>query len=134
MINANELRIGNLIKRDDHILRVVQIKETQMFRVEYVDKSISSNHMFLDHNSAEPIPLTDEILLKCGFIFDKDNEDYNLNGITLDDRNTDKWSKYINKDEFGIWYLNSYLRDIKYLHQLQNLFYSITDTELEISL
>jgi len=129
MITEQELRFGNFLNYNNIAYKVVKI-ENGFIGLDREDDFED----YADVKDIDPIPLTEEILFKAGFIFDKDNEDYNLNGITLEDRNTDKWSKHINKDEFGIWYLNSYLRDIKYLHQLQNLLYSITNKELGITL
>lgn len=50
--------------------------------------------------------------------------------IEIEDRATDEYSQNINKDDFGVWLAGSYLREIKYVHQLQNLFYSLTGQEL----
>ena len=74
----------------------------------------------------QPIPLTEEILLKCGFIIDSINN----------------FEKY----PFTIQKSNHYVTDflfykngdsgvvIKYLHQLQNLYFALTGKELEINL
>jgi hypothetical protein len=81
----------------------------------------------------EPIPLTEDILLKCGFEFkggigykSPNNEEHwyfsTGNGFipnALNHRNTLKKDGYI-----GVYYL----------HQLQNLYFALTTTELEINL
>ena len=75
----------------------------------------------------EPIPLTEDILLQCGFrIDDYDSElvvcwlgSFNL-------RLTDKriyYSVILHKSI-----------EVKYLHQLQNLYFAITNKELEVAL
>ena len=137
MINANELRIGNLIKRDDHILRVVQIREIAMFRVEFIDKTISSNEMFIEHIVAEPILLAEEILLKCGF--------KKLSEIKYYIEVQTKWGEsiyielsLINKNNIeydirlnGVTTIISYT---KYLHRLQNFIFELTQKDFKIEL
>ena len=76
----------------------------------------------------EPIELTEEILLKCGFEKREDG-DYNL-------------FKYSEVDivicsDFSSWKcdgINFSVNYIKYLHQLQNLYFALTNKELEINL
>lgn len=87
------------------------------------------------------IPLTPEILEKCGFEWDKSNSD----------QFKDAWCEGHNS-RFDLWvkdnvfYMKSRYQEesinprqhamphIKYLHQLQNLYYSLTGEELQISL
>jgi hypothetical protein len=73
-----------------------------------------------------PIPLTPEILEKCGF--DNDDNDFLK---TIDDRS----SLHINLEKKRTL-IESYdgivkLKNINYLHRLQNLYYSLTNEELE---
>ena len=83
----------------------------------------------MDLKDVSPIPLTEEILLKCGF--EKDYRGYFVDsyyGVV-----------YIYKDEYD-YYLdyNDSGREsrarINNLHQLQNLYFALLDEELEIKL
>lgn len=95
-----------------------------------------------DWKEANPIPLTPEILEKCGFrqddncgFWNKNNEGaifYTLNqewhSFPLKVVNG-VYAKYFDcEDDFYSWSG----KPLKHLHQLQNLYYSLTGTELEI--
>lgn len=119
-----ELRIGNHIGQGE----VMEIKEN-VVRVKYTaDKERTS---LIRYDDIKPIPLSEEVLLKCGF---EDVTSYKDFWLTIEDdlrieialRHSDR--VYTSISDMGI------SSDIKHLHQLQNLFYSITQTELEVSL
>ena len=122
-MKANELRIGNLLqdKISKTLLRVTELTEKNI--ITYV---VDRNMFPLKEGwSLEPVPLTEDILLKCGAI--KDNSDFggyiiyfpNGNGMRIKDN---KWST------------QHIVVELKYLHQLQNLYFALTNTELEIKL
>jgi hypothetical protein len=115
-IKANELRIGNFVK-----LQGVD----KPFKVFLIDTTESSTF-----TKAEPIPLTEEWLLKFGFddIKEIDNTDF-------------KEYRMFNKYSFCIQfpcgieahcYAGNYPIAIKYVHSLQNLYFVLTNQELEI--
>jgi len=85
-----------------------------------------------DIKDCEPIPLIPKVLTKCsfldfediyyyhnGFILKKDGKDLIAGDITVDDRCEYKWFTFT---------------PIKWVHQLQNLFYCMYNIELEINL
>ena len=79
----------------------------------------------------EPIPLTEEILLKCGF-----EKGYIMYFIRICETRCYLRPSYRGGYYYGICpYIE--LRDcktIQYLHQLQNLYFALTGKELEIKL
>lgn len=129
MIKANELRIGNWVQAPlGEYMRVEQIgyKDNPDYIFARYDKGFGQN-------SFSGIPLTPEILEKAGF--------NKLGGS--------KFVYRIPVQEFEIsvslklnyayidtqWGQASIKRPIfKYLHQLQNLYFALTGTELEINL
>lgn len=124
MIKQNELRLGNYVKTIHDtldIIKVTEIKES----VIYSDKTKG-----ISYGSLLPIPLTREILLKCGFEqseWDNYSTFRNLfcqeGSIVISLKN-----KYI---EIGDLTLDF---KIKHLHQLQNLYFALTNEELKINL
>lgn len=135
MIQSNELRIGNLLqdKISKNFLKVVELNEKDV--ITYV---IDRSKFPLSPGwSLEPIPLTEDILLMCGF---KEEKSYNL--IKRYSRFEDEYVSFIcaeynefmkrwiicagNDNTIHVVALNSF----EYLHQLQNLFYSLTEEEL----
>lgn len=117
MIEANELRIGSWIDQEGY----VQLDE-KFLTVFF--SSFSYKELF-------PIPLTPQMLVKCGF---KKQGDYGVLhhnpkiGIRFYAFNTERCD--IIQDDKFISLTNS---QVKYLHQLQNLHFALTGTELEIN-
>ena len=112
MIQANELRIGNLIK---HVSKKDEYLETDVQRL----ANVSRNPI-----PYKPIPLSEEWLLKFGFKYDKPHDLFSKYGFDiqlLDDG-----------IEFYIGEYGSYFTLLNYVHQLQNLYFALTQTELEL--
>lgn len=121
MIQPNELRIGNWIYDDGKPIQVT----TGLFYLmyEYEDR-------FDSYHDILPIPLTEEILLKCGF-----------DGIGFYENVFSKGSFRVHLNKEGKKALLVYHHDnnhieleVKSLHDLQNVFFALTGTELEVKL
>lgn len=124
MINANELRIGNWVKIVSPNDGFMKANPKLIFDILYESDGVK----------VQPVPITPEILGKCGF--EKDNND-------MENEDYCEWHQ---KDFPVIGELCSqseykYLFDtetdtlrIYYLHQLQNLYFALTNEELTISL
>lgn len=116
-IEPNELRLGNFVTH-----------EGETMQVNY--KTFELIESF-DYFCLEPIPITEDILLKCGFekVYCSDfTVVLELCPISV------KWSKPVNPSMgCGVIYIHdeSY-KHIQFLHQLQNLFFALTGKELEI--
>lgn len=118
ILKAQELRIGNWYLGNGYHPEQITAKDI----LELSDDPLDDYY--------EPIPLTEEWLLKFGF--EKEDFDY--------------WhhekSKLIighttNNDVFQYEYLTGYLSqtemlDLLYVHQLQNLYFALTVEELEM--
>ena len=109
MIKTEELRIGNWVLHDGKPVQVEKLEN---------DGQINNNFAFFD-----PIPLTEEILLKCGF-------EHGFSGFKYEDfRASDMADNGVIQIEFGNVSIG-----IKYLHKLQNLYFALTGKELNIDL
>ena len=127
MIKANEIRVDNWLEWNK-----------KPFKVCAIFRNVTENELWAkDNNELHPIPLTEEILLKCGFKY-----------ITCPICGQDQWAG------MAIWSLitpsgnyitlRGNINDIKviyphgtailYLHQLQNLYWCLVGEELEINL
>ena len=135
MINPRELRIGNwlrdyygIFRRVEYVGETVGLGNDMGGTDKYQHKPIFSK----DLNDIHPIPLTESILIACGFKKRTYNYEY------LFEEHSQMWFKYYSK--LGAWQLEvdtshegGYETDIatiKSLHQLQNLFYCLTGEEL----
>jgi hypothetical protein len=121
MIKANDLRIGSWI----------DLKNSGYIKVD------ADNIGDVVNNPAifDPILLTPEILEKAGFEKQRSSDNVLDNYFIGENPITHDWImslQWIDGRE-SPFYKNGY-HQIKYLHQLQNLFYSLTGKELEINL
>ena len=131
-LKANELRIGNYIKfkSTGEVERVYNIIND--FR--WIGGVSEKNKKSVDINSvdiadAESIPLNEEWLVKFGFEKHFGNNNhllYSLPNLTL--------VKYEKETDFnGYWlkyYQGKFPKKLKYVHQLQNLYFALTGEEL----
>ena len=126
MIQANELRIGNLLQRLDG----------SAFEVgAYNILAINDYPKYLQPN---PIPLTEEWLVKLGFEKRKDKTPKIALDIVCvwnkkqffffyESKNNFIAIDFLNSDDFG-----TKTTEIHYVHQLQNLYFGLTGEELTI--
>lgn len=120
MVNANELRLGNYVDfQYGEIITVDGIDTIDVFNKQIGDIPLHSIY---------PIPLTEEILLKCGAI--------------RENRHCDMQVYRIGKIEIGAieradFYLKSCIDidvPINHLHTFQNIYFALTGEELQINL
>ena len=129
MMQANELRIGNYI-------RLFDTKEC--YKIHLVSKGVVQvegeilGGEVLKTNNINPIPLTPEILEKCGFVWSHLEEEYVLTskvGVIFLSKDGYSVSTGTNDSFIRIFGLTC-----KYLHQLQNLYFALTGEELNVQL
>ncbi len=109
MINANEFRIGNGVKISDRC----PCREEFFGTYKKVSLSVLNYPEYHD-----PIPLTPDILGKCGFVSNPYQDRYELGDLHFEHCGIR-----------GIVWCEKYPH-IKYLHQLQNLVFFTKETEL----
>ena len=131
MIQARELRIGNWVEWV-YPNRNNQPNKFQFCQIESIRTSlVGVLGSAYGYDQIQPIPLTPEILEKCGF--ERRNYGWIINKL-----------KEANDSYFGLFYINDNAGDlslklnsaycpcaeIKHLHQLQNLYFALTGEEL----
>lgn len=123
-METSELRRGNYVSRKDigngseRIEIVLEIYKTKLLTSGAVS-------VIVNQNEIEPIPLTEEWLLKLGF--ENLNYGWYLNKIKLFDYSYKKGSINLKINSFDVP-----STQIKYVHQLQNLHFALTEEELTI--
>jgi len=122
MIQANELRIGNLV--NCHFLTTnFNAKVLEIKRLGVVVQDGEHENMYSFENISG-IPITPEILEKCGFV--KSQMGYEFEGIELELFFGKLKYKYGNEIRLRT--------HIQYVHQLQNLYHILCGTELNVQL
>jgi hypothetical protein len=127
-MKANEVRIGNYIKFHNTITKV------EGFSI-WDNLIQSDNFAERELKDFEPIPLTEEWLLRFGF-----NKDYKSGYLGIDVHNSD--FVLTEPKKMGEWQ-NGYVfqftagnvpkfKEIFYVHKLQNLYFALTGEELTI--
>lgn len=146
-MDIRELRIGNLVDTVNHGNGTtspnkqpmwVQAIELHYVELCHLKDSIHDTRRFLKKplNDIIPIPITEEWLLKFGFkictghfynhlknAYSRDDFDFTV--CFWDDGTIDLDSAF--DDMFGIE-----LKHIKFIHQLQNLYFALTGEELKL--
>lgn len=125
MIQANELRIGNWVK---HSINKYWIEEYQG-KIVQIHFDVLKDIVISDDVLYDPIPLTHEILEKAGFELQQTFGlfyELEINGWRI--RPDCKHVRIIEDDDSDI------LVPCATLHQLQNLIFALTGSELQINL
>ena len=137
-MEAKELRIGNWIYDSD--------EAHHYFQVEEIRKEKGFNGLTVVYRNGsfrvaepEPIQLTEEILLKCGFekLKGKNNENTFMNADLNFGNPVLKLTDYTmlcTNGGYEYLFLDGFRLPCKYLHQLQNLYFALTGQELTINL
>lgn len=123
-MKTTDLRIGNHISiNSGKIITVDGISQSEIYNEEYGHSSC---------NELKPIPLTEQWLLDFGFV-DEGGNDYVLTKgehtllLTVE---TDSIRVYL-AHLYGTYDSEyTYLKDILYVYQLQNLYFILTNEEL----
>jgi hypothetical protein len=128
----NELRIGNLVNRK-YFNPQPENKNWQLEPVEicalgfgkYNVKLKNGGHSLIDY--LEPIPLTEEWLLKFGF------EKTMAWTFAIELKGNNMLVYYLGEKGCSIGFKSYSEFDCKYAHQLQNLYFALTNEELTIN-
>lgn len=135
MIKANELRIGNWVLLDGkHIADIESVTQnvisTKNPYNKYTDGT-SGDYWNCASDYITPVPLTPEILEKCGFEKFQYGDSTALEGYVTNGRIIIKG--FLTPDNY--FNLLGYKQDhsiIQYLHQLQNLYFALAGEELQV--
>jgi len=122
-MKANELRLGNYVGFWGTTDFVTQVNEIEIETNAYNNVSI---------NDVKPIPLTEEWLIKFGFFPSKYKDGYTISPYGKNEFLLDK--EYTDEGEWDFCTDENYLKTIKYVHQLQNLYFALTNEELTTEL
>ena len=122
-ILSNQLRIGNYIEFNEES-SIVIVKEISEYGIAVNNTNPDGEDFYTEYDQFIAIEITEEWLIKLGFKGYEDEEDnsiFELNGFNI--------IRNLFKKEF---FLYDYMSDVevKYVHELQNLYFALTKQEL----
>lgn len=132
MIQANELRKGNWVNYKGINYFVTQIMQNEL-EVAQVEENNQISHT-CNYQDVQPIPLTSEILHKCGLVKQERFHYSNVfcseegNFIINQFRDSCEVSYGLDGNLALIW------KTKLFLHEFQNLYFALTAKELQITL
>ena len=142
-MDIKELRIGNIVRlKDNFVGGNAMVTGIMCDRITAVN-SVGTNIDTINIMYVEPIPITEEQLLKCGF--KKDRNGY-LNYEEYNDELSIRFSENYTFIEYANLHFNpedvtetNYCSSLEFpntlhLHTLQNIWHLLTGKELEIKL
>jgi hypothetical protein len=119
-MKVQDLRVGNLVFADLYGEKPILVESICSINEDIFNSTTGE----IPLSSLKPIPLTEERLLEFGFERQENNwKTFNLHFATI------SWERLAG---IALSFENEsvYLPHIKYVHQLQNLFHSLTNKEL----
>ena len=119
MIQAKELRIDNLVFRKFYGKEDKEVREMILPYFSQLDR-------------LEPIQVTKYWLFNLGFEYDKTWDRF----IVFETAAFSLYASFDDINGFQIWFENAFSEcplNIEYVHQLQNLYYSLSGEELTLS-
>lgn len=78
----------------------------------------------------DKVELTEEILLKCGFVAKSDYANFIFNDIEI----SSSVRVVSTNERKSFWLVGKHEIRIEYLHQLQNIYFALTNEELTVNL
>lgn len=140
MLKANEFRIGNLIRYNKYVMSISEICSPKPLE----DKRYDGKYIIELFDGAgllsclleeiEPIPLTEGWILKFGFTKVRDGYRISHPNDMVDyiiDNIENRWHLSVDHHQ-DLQSLYAFSWDVYYVHQLQNLFFSLTNEELKL--
>ena len=126
MISCNELRLGNRVLVDKNLQQVSMITGTAVFTIDAEEghEQAASEH---SSDQIEPVPLTDEVLKQCGFVYHDYFKFWQL--VTTGIRS----EMDIDSDYDVIDFMHKpIVKQLASLHQLQNVYFMLKGRELTL--
>lgn len=126
MISCYELRLGNRVLVDKSLQQVSMITGTSVFTSDAEEhrKQAASEHSF---GQIEPVPLTDDVLKQCGFVYHDYFKFWQL--ITTGTQS----EMDIDSDYDVIDFMRRpIIKNLASLHQLQNVYFMLKGRELAL--
>lgn len=144
-MKTQELSIGNIVEVNhfeygDMFASVTSINDVGDLCLHLLDEIFTKEEYECTINEVVPIPITEELLTKIGFILPEHKEFYVMCRINEKDnsirltRYFNLWNAEIFASHPEVVMLEHTIKGLRFVHELQNAYYFATGKELEIKL
>lgn len=148
MIKIEEVRIGNLVKTNQGVFKIFELESTspKLCLITFLSKETH----WRDIKDVSPIKFDSDWSLKLGFQQEGteagDDGAMELGNSAMEKDLTFLWipkaGRYMDKDSVGLWINRDYgneqckidIKRAKYVHQIQNIYFSLKGKELKYTL
>ena len=133
-MKVQELRIGNWIESDNDFFQIETLQSKNHWKfngnkgdieINFIDKN--KNTYYCELKYINPVPITEEWLVKFGF---KKDKYYNTEFAEY--RTSYEKDLFVLKENFEYLNYTNLKCKLEFVHQLQNLYFALTQTELQI--
>ncbi len=129
-MTPQELRIGNYVleQNGQEITTIASITQPENGIFEYEVNDVDGMFIQVPEDEIEPIPITEDWLMEFGFLNGNKQSQCDMWGCWY----YDDFKIIVDKD--GNFEADVYVAELflKYIHQLQNLYFSLTGDELTL--
>ena len=145
-MKVSELRIGNIVsvndevktrlEEEDYLINIFEVDELKGDGDISVYNKIENLYEFLNIDEIEPIELTEYWLLKAGFSAKEYKsgyigKDFASGQMTLSFVLCNQFAKGDWNDCYTFDLRDSMFKSLRYVHELQNLYFLLTNSELQ---
>lgn len=127
MVNTKEFRVGNYVLVDGICQSICCIRNENSGQASCIgyEKNNNCEYEVCDSDRVQPVPVSNEILKKLGFVFHSHFK------LWQRERPEKSYTIELTGDYDALDFSHNYIvRNCQHLHQLQNLFFSIQGKEL----
>lgn len=122
-IRAIDIRIGNLLMWEDESNDIVSV--VCIYNKDGIEYITTSHDEEATLDEFIPVPITEERLLKYGFVNNYRQFDWTNWGMYVEKGLEDEWIVCV-----GFANIKQEVKTVKYIHKLQNIYYEYSDEEL----
>jgi hypothetical protein len=118
----NEFRLGNYVNS----VLINEVQKIDLWALRVIEEGNYQNSYHPDQKVFEPIPITETLLIKLGFDFYPNlgrRKFMNIGNLIIETNSNDNFPVYYTIQKELICF-------IKYIHQLQNLYFALVGEEL----
>lgn len=126
-MKANELRIGNLVSFKNADFNICKVRAIYLTHFTAVNIATGIDYGDSIRTNYQPIPLTEDILVKAGCTKVVSGE-YRLGNLTM------QITKYESGDLVTVFFGAELINILHYVHEFQNLIFALSNKELTINL